>query len=395
MECYDQTNQGSRVRVLLTDEELGMPAIDDLCDKYLEWLRASKECKGRKTRSANRRADQLYDEIIAYKLPPIKLSHASIHVSPLIETKISHSSNSSVDSDTSKPITRTLRPRSRTPEVRQAASPSTPSNQKIRTYMKQATGGSSSKGNTTNVLSAAINQQHPSVSATKIRLALRADSAQKRHEEEQKERERLMLDRRAKEERAEAQKKQLLEERAINAKKKREERLLHAAEVRKAREEARNLQKKMEQEAKKAQTQQPQPEICKNQNVETPPKPREQPLNETFKKPVGDTDNIDIVICDQSNDDQEKVQQVAAWARAPYLRDALVKQFAKVHKVENLTRFKETIPALTLPVELEKIFGTLMGTRHIVRTSSAVWSPVHKSLKRSSSMVTTPQANKS
>lgn len=422
MELYDQTNQGSRVRVILTDEELGLPAIDDLCDKYLEWLRVSKECEGRKTRSANRRADQLYDEIIAYKLPPIKLNHAPVQI-----PQMNGSTNSSVDSESSRPITRALRPRSRTPEIqnqqlpsrqrsrtpevqqtkRQNTTPSTPSNQRIRAHMKQASDGSSSKANTTsNVLSAAINQQHPSVSATKIRLALRADSAQKRHEEEQRERERLRIDRKAKEERAEAQKKQILEERAINAKKKREERLHHAAEVRKAREEARKLEKlRKEQEVKKAQLHTPvqaqvmQTEECQAQNsIPTPPQPQEQgnqkndvkALNETFKKPVGNTDNIEIIICDQSNDDQERVQQVAAWARAPYLRDALVKQFTKAHKWEYLRRFKATVPALALPVELEKIFGSSIGTRHIVRTSSAVWSPVHKSMKRSSSMVMTP-----
>lgn len=417
MELYDQTNQGSRVRLVLTDEELGLPSIDDLCDKYLEWLRVSKECEGRKTRSANRRADQLYDEIIAYKVPPIKLNHAPIHqTNGLCNSLSSGSVNSSVASDSSQSLTRSLRPRSRTPEVqnqlptkqrsrtpelqnkRQNTTPSTPSNQRIRAHMKQASDGSS------NVLSAAINQQHPSVSATKIRLALRADSAQKRHEEEQRERERLRIDRKAKEERAEAQKKQILEERAINAKKKREERLLHAAEVRKAREEARKLEKqKKEQEVRKAQhqaqaqpqaqvqPQQIQPQECQGQNSHpAPPQPKEQTLNETFKKPTGNTDNIEIIICDQSNDDQERVQQVAAWARAPYLRDALVKQFTRAQKLENLERFKKIIPALALPVQLEKIFGSSIGTRHIVRTSSAVWSPVHKSLKRSSSMVMTP-----
>lgn len=421
---YYETSQGCRIRVLLTDDELGLPAIDDFCNKFIEWLTVSKECKGRKTRSANRRADQLYEDLMAYKLPPIKLKHSK---SPITQfnSVMPQSNDTSIDSDSdsssSRPVTRSLRPRSRTPAVqnkRQITSPSTPSHQRLRAHMKQPISGGSSNGNkSSNVLKEALNQQHPSVSVTKIRQLLRADSAHKKQQEEMERQERLKIDRKAKDEKAEARKRQLLEERAMKAKEAREQRLRHAAEVRKAREEA-ITQQKLREEAKKNhahtlhstenknqyaattqscnQVEQPVAGTSSAQKEDTDSKPVSKGkvplLNETFKKPTEDTDNIEIIISDESTADQkDRVQQIASWARAPHIREALIRQYTKPLSSELFKEFKKNIPKLELPVDLEEILGAKSaGTRYLCRTSSAVWSPVHRSMKRTSSMVMTP-----
>lgn len=432
---YYETNQGARVRLMLTDEELGLDAIDDLCNKYLEFLSVTKESgSGRKTRSAMRRGDQIFDEIMAYKLPPIKLKQLS-DSPPLANSnrnqeinnhQKAHSTNSSIDSSessNSRPIARSLRPRCRTPEVqsKRQPSPATPANQRIRAHGGGGGGGGGSNNGSCskmgNVLSAALNQQHPSVSVTKIRQLLRADSAQKKRmlDDEEKERqERLRLDRKAKEERAEMQKKLLLEERAVTAKLRREQRLLHAAEVRKAREEAKQHRPTREETKKPppvntAQQREPTPEVPTKSNQKTEQaqpttskarnkaQAKEQPtvepqkLNETFQKP--EINNIEIVITDDScaENEETKVVQVAHWSKPPHFREALIKQFSKQNFSDYLKKFKETAPPLALPVDLQEILGTKsVGTRYLVRTSSAVWSPVHRPLKRASSMVMTP-----
>jgi len=434
---YCETNQGSRVRVLLTNDELQLPVIEELCNKYREWLAVSRDNGGgRKTRAANRRSDTLYEEIMNFKIPPIKLNHLSPVKTRSATTQpasldTSTDSESGTSSTSSRPITRSLRPRSRTPSApkiqqqpRQLTCPSTPANQRIRACLKQAASGGSSNANSSNVLSAALNQQHPSVSVTKIRQLLRADSAQKKRDEEKERQERMLLDRRAKEERAEAQKRQLLEERAITAKQKREQRLLHAAEVRKAREEARQQQKLKEQEAKRLQNlvqqpteikapnvipvvqteplmveeKNPLPKKAKNDNQISDAKAQARKLNETFKKPSGSTptDNIDISIQDETTEERtDKIPRTAAWARAPHLRDALIQQFSKTESQRH-AEVVQIFPQVQLPVELEKIFGQskAAGTKYLCRTSSAVWSPPHRSLKRTSSMVTTPNNDK-
>lgn len=372
------------VKVLLTDEELGLPAIDELFEKFSEWVTISKESK---TRAANRRADMLYDELMSFTLPSIKINPKS---SPVRSVDTSVSSEDL--SNSSRPITRSLRSRSRTPTT----TPCTPTHQKIRSNLKQATSGSSVVA-----------------SAAKARHQLRADSAQKKREEEKERNERLMLDRKVKETRAEAQKKQILEERAINAKLKREQRLLHAAEVRKAREEAKQKQKqKLQEQLRELQSENvppakaPPPQKASKkeshnyqpvQEKQAQPTQQEQPqANETFsiKKPTEEVNNIDIVICDDSNaEHKEKVPVVAAWARAPYLRHALVTQFTKPHS-ETLRKevLGKIIKPAKLPVDLDQILGpnNAGGGRHLVRTSSAVWSPPNRSLKRSSSTVMTP-----
>lgn len=489
---YYETNRGARVRLILTNEELGLDEIDDLCNKYLEFVSVTKEAgSGRKTRSANKRGDQLFEEIMAYRLPRIKLKHSND--SPILtslnnnietnhhqngtngcsKTRSTNSSANSSDSSTSRPITRSLRPRSRTPEVqpKRQMSPSTPTHQRLRAHIniKPGSGGVASNGSgdqTASVLTAALNQQHPTVSVTKLRQVLRAESVQKkriRDDEEKERQERLRSDRKAKEERAEIQKKQLLEERAVNAKLKREQRLLHAAEVRKAREEAK-LQQKLKEEVMKEETKQQKlakdetkrqmnGHVVQQQNFqekaqETSSKPsskihhhnKEEPpiannkatikeknnekhinnkvkevkevekateveekqptqkLNETFQKPVDEINNIEIVIQDDSTMEEDvkekKVVPVATWSKPPIFREALIQQFSKPNFSEYLKRFQEAAPPLMLPVDLKEIFGPRsLGTRALVRTSSAVWSPVHKPLKRSSSMISTPNAN--
>lgn len=402
---------GTRIKLLLTDEELQLPALDELHNKCLEWVEVLRD--GRKTRSANRKADQLYDEILAFKLPPIKLIHLS---SPPGQQNKSHSVesssiNSDSDSSISRPITRSLRSRQKDSSV-----PSTPSNQRIRPCLKKlpASGGNVTNSN---VLSAAINQQHPSISVTKIRQLLRADSVQKKRDEERERQDRLRSDRKAKEERAEAQKKQLLEERAINAKLKREQRLMHAAELRKARELAR-VQKNLLEESKKLQqhpnqhvaepTQshhEPQQTEKKMPNKKTkvanniPPEPpvekvQEKPekkpaaLNETFKKPQ-EVNNIDISCHDETVDEStNKSTQCAAWSKAPHFRNALIEQFSNIDGL--IDRVKKEFGILEFPVPLDKIFGSekACSSMYRCRTSSAVWTPPNRSKKRTSSMMT-------
>jgi hypothetical protein len=446
----------AHVRVLLTDEELQLPSIDDLCNKYFDWLKISKESAGgRKTRAANRRADAIFDEIMAFKLPPVTMiqpqalptSTVALHENGNNSTKNSiggDSDGSSVASSGTHTTGRILRPRCRTPSVsrKQEASPCTPTHQSIRANMKKTL----DSANSANVLSAALNQQHPSVSVTKIRQLLRADSAQKKREEEKERQERVRLERKAKEERAEAQKKQLLEERAVTAKMKREQRLLHAAEVRKAREKAKIEQKLREgipnisriepekvpkQQQPQQQLQQPQqnqqhqqqhdePTVkpCKKDEapqkkvdeyqtktqkvedankkpVEEPPaKPRK--LDETFQKPAEEQDNIEITEHDETNEEPtKKVDAVAAWARAPKLRDLIVAQFKKLEE-EIIKEAFEIFGGVELPVDLEQIFAShkISNKKYLARTSSAVWTPPHKPLKRTSSQVFTPTDQK-
>lgn len=421
----------SHLKIFLNDEELQMPYIEELIGKFEEWIKITNEgaTKGRKTRSANRRVDNLYQEIMDYKIPPIKLEPPS----PVREVPSSCQSvdTSSDSSSISKP-TRSLRPRARTPDTL-----TTPTHQRIRPK-QPASGGSS-------VLSAAINNMHPSVSATKIRQLLRADSAQKKRSEEKERQERLLVDMKAKEERAEAQKKQILEERAVTAKLKREQRLLHAAEVRRAREVAKATQKQkaaqalllqqqqqIQQQMQQQQLQQQQQQLQqqkqqqqvqnqqqqnfkqqqnhlasdKKSNYLTPQKPvtksQDTPqiipakLNETFKKPTEDVNNIEITIQDETTDSvqKEKAAATAVWTRAPHLREALVKQFNKSDE-ERQREVLELFSFVPLPVALEKIFpgNKAVNTRYLCRTSSAVWTPPHKGLKRTSSMVMTPNDN--
>lgn len=377
-------------KVLLTYEELQLPAIDEFHTKFSEWMAISKESK---TRAANRRADLLYEELMSFKMPPIEIKNVKTKSSP------APSIDTSVDSEdlssSSRPITRSLRSRSRTPTT----TPCTPTHQRIRTNMKQGASGNS-------------HNNQVSASASKLRQQLRADSAQKKREEEKERNERLLLDRKVKENRAEAQKKQLLEERAINAKKKREQRLQHAAEVRKAREEQKQKQKQklLEQQQREIQaentppvkptppqktskSQEPHNSHQIQQKTDAVPPPTDN-HNETFNKPSEVVNNIDIVICDDSGVEQkEKVPVVAAWARAPHLREALIKQFTKPYS-ETLKKevLGKIIKVAKLPVDLEQILGpnNAVGGRHMVRTSSAVWSPPNRPSKRSSSSVLTP-----
>lgn len=483
----DQSNQSPMVRLILTEEEYHMPLINDLCNKYKEWRMIMEESKqGRKTRSANRKADHIFDEMMAFKIPPIKpkvdlLSPiktrgqvAAAAASALAAVTKSHAVDSSLDSDddsstSSRPVTRSLRQRCRTPQqqqttnrpmTRQLTSPCTPLNQKIRGNLRQTPSGKSASCNgSQNVLNAALNQQHPSVSVTKIRQLLRADSAQKKREEERERNERMMLDRKAKEERAEALKKQLLEERAANAKLKREQRIQSAAEVRKKREEARIQQKIKEERAKRlAQAQAANPpmdedtddqnhkqqqhaptriesqeqQIPKTKLIQTenakkpnshnqdlaqnnhktngisaetkqppkqpssnPPKGNFTPLNETFKKPIQEYDNIEISIQDETTEEKGgKAQATAVWTRAPHLREALVKQFSKP-KHERQMEIKRIFPPVHLPVDLEQIFGPDKAaiSRYLKRTSSAQWTPPNRAIKRTSSMVMTPKGD--
>lgn len=449
----------THVKVLLTEDELQLPAIDGLLNMYNDWLSLSKEsASGRKTRAANRRADTIYEEIMAFKMPPIKIqanppspSKPSIKASQGIGSNNS-SAKSSVDGSepsslaSSEPRGRTLRPRSRTPSgTRQPqAVPSTPTQQSIRAAMKKTPDST----NSANVLSAALNQQHPSVSVTKIRQLLRADSAQKRREEEKERFEQVRLQRKAKEERAEAQKRQLLEERAVTAKFKREQRLLHAAEVRRAREKMKIEQKLKEEQAKKFQSN----HTCINENLDhanyssdynsqmngpkEAPKQKEKPrskepsldvnhkkkeseskvikevpsvkqkelvemekpvkqpnkANETFQKGTEELNNIDISVCDETADEQRKnPQAIAAWAKAPGLREAIVAQFSKPEPVL-LKEAMSIFHGVKLPVALEEIFGPNQAVikRYMCRTSSAVWSTPHRPIKRTSSDVLTP-----
>lgn len=481
----------AQVRVILTEEELQLSAIDDLCNKYYDWVRVSKESAGgRKTRAANKRADTIYEEIMAFKLPPIRMK--SVSMSPprnirafVQENGVNNNSNtnnhhysngnahnsnsqmtkSSIEGESEGSVGssgttgRILRPRCRTPSVSRKqpeASPSTPTHQSIRAHMKK-----NPDSNSSSVLSAALNQQHPSVSVTKIRQLLRADSAQKKREEEKERQERVRLERKAKEERAEAQKKQMLEERAETAKRKREQRLKHAAEVRKEREKTKIEQKlkealpvtagkshvmdqadetQIEQQAynNNKKLHQPSPpttepstkqlESIKNTNEQQPPQTKqalvapvsakqlpkkqqekvEQPerqqteppakprkLDETFQKPPGE-DNIDISVHDETNDEQtKKANAVAAWAKAPHLRDAVIAQFKK-EELELLKEAFEIFGRVKLPVDLNEIFASHkpINNRYLARTSSAVWTPPNKPLKRSSSSVFTPEQPK-
>lgn len=416
---YYETSQGARVRVLLTEEELQFPAIDDLCNKFLQWLQISKETSGRKTRLANRKADQIYDEIMSFKVPPIQLRQLP---SPKHVNYSSDSADTSVvdtSSVESRPILKSLRPRSRTPTNTKPAVPSTPTHQRLRAHMKQPNSTNSSC-----VLGTALAQGHPKVSVTKIKQLLKfTDSAQKKRDEEKERQARLILERKAKEERAEAQKKQLLEERAENAKLNREKRLNHAAELRKAREAAKVQEKLKEQQIRKAQAaeekappaprhnhntqqqhhhnqQQQQPPT----NTQPPPANDPQPtptannqppapvqkLNETFKKPTEEINNINISIQDETNEEitKEYVPKAANWTRAPHLREALVKQFSKSDR-ERQQEVSNIFKPIPWPVELEKIFGSskAVNMRYLCRTSSAVWSPPCRAIKRTSSMV--------
>lgn len=443
-----EANHVSHMRCvrMLMEEEIGLSHINDIIRQYKEWIRFSKEAiEGRNTRSANRKADAIYKIISSFKLQPLtrhtmyepcldpkSMNNGINGTNGTNGTSYQSSNNSSsvdtsIDSDgssSSRPMTRSLRQRCRTPEVpnkvrlqKTAATPCTPTQQSLRAHLKRTASSNSSGSGTSNVLSAALNQQHPSVSVTKIRQLLRADSAQKKREEEKERQERLSRDRKAKEERAEAQKKQLLEARAINAKLKREQRLLHAAEVRKAREE------KLKEESRKAREKQQQVVNCKNvpePSAPMPPeslqppetsskvetnepakkvqKPTEPPaktheLNETFKKPA-EVKNIHISIQDETTEDQSnKASDVAAWAKAPHLREALIKQYSKRPTSEVQEEAFQIIGGVELPVDLDKIFGPnqAVNRRYLCRTSSAVWlTPPSKALKRSSSLVLTP-----
>lgn len=470
MDCVGRQANGAHVRVLLTEDELQLSAIDDLCNKYHDWLKLSKEATGgRKTRSANRRVDTIYEEIMAFKVPPIKIRAAPVTPPPSIKTIIqgisnNNSTKSSIDGDNSESSSanssertgRTLRPRCRTPSVsRQQASPATPTHQNIRAHMKKTP---DSNTNSANVLSAALNQQHPLVSVTKIRQLLRADSAQKKREEEKERQELVRVQRKAKEERAEAQKRQLLEERAVTAKFKREQRLLHAAEVRKARERARIEQKLKEEQTRKPhqnhnhgtetfennhtqvnqhvpnnhtdtqklkekqkakessperthknkdseivvlkQTAAPAPIVAKelNGNLEQPTKQAQKPrkMDETFQKPADEIHNIEISLCDETTEEQKKQPAViASWAKAPGLRDVVVAQFSQPEEVL-LKQALNLFRGVKLPVRLDEIFGPneAVNNRYLCRTSSAVWTTPHKPLKRTSSDVLTPKDSK-
>lgn len=503
--AYFETGDGIQIKALLTDEELGLPALDDLVHKYYNWVKLAKEAKGgRKTRSANRKGDILYEEIMAFKLPPIKVHKLATPVKSTSndskDTNYGKAMNtpetSTMDSDSdtstsSRPITRSLRSRSRTPTLQQQPvvtnsaqkaklnqsknNMCTPQNQRLRSRanIKQGSGDSANSC-ASSALRAALDQQHPSLSVTKLRQLYRADSAQKKREKEEKERqERIMTDRKLKEEKAEALKRQMLEQRAHNAKLRREERLNHAADVRKAREEARI--KKAAEEAKKLALQQQQQQLrhqqqqqqlrqeqqqkeqqqqqqslqnqAKNQKAAPTAIPhnkqngtktnnhREQNqkvevnvadtattstvnnittsvasinetqegsqhqqsqqqvevLNETFKVPTS-TNNIDIIIQDETDDGSaEKVTHTAAWARAPYLREALIEQFSKSYDdgIECVSKVFRPLRSIK-NIELSEIFGknSAVDRKYLARTSSAVWTPPNRSIKRTSSQLT-------
>lgn len=414
----------THVRVVLTDEEIGLTALDDICNKYADWLKLTKqEAGGRKTRAANRRADAIYDEIMNFKLAPIPSPQTLS--APKIQENVGSSKNS-LDSDgssvgssgvASASSGRILRPRfpvSSQKEKKQETSPSTPStptHQSIRAVMKKNPDSKSS-----NVLCAALKQEHPSVSVTKLRHIMRADSAQKKREEEKERQERLVLERKAKEERAEAQKKQLLEERAVTAKLKREQRLLHAAEVRKAREKAK-IELKLKEALPEPKPKQPQPQQQIEQDEAPKKKVDEQPvkirnleetkqlpavtqpakhkLDGTFEKPADD--NIDISVHDETNEEPtKKVNEVASWAKAPHFRDLVVAQFSKQEE-QILREALEIFGNVKLPVDLEQIFASHKlpsNKRYLARTSSAVWTPPHRPIKRTSSAVFTPTDQK-
>lgn len=409
------------IKVCLTDEELQLTAIDELLNMYTDWLTKSKESAGgRKTRAANRKAENIYEDIMAFKLPPIKIqTNATVPPEPQAAVNNNHcSAKSSIDNSEASSLTssesrgRTLRPRSRTPSgsKNSHAVPSTPTQQSIRAAMKK----NPDSANSANVLSAALNQQHPSVSVTKIRQLLRADSAQKRREEELERSEQARLQRKAKEERAEAQKKQLLEERAITAKLRREQRLLHAAEVRKAREKT-----KTEQKLKEVQQKTKEPSLNASQTIkkkdsevrivkEVPQiKPKEpvelkepskqtNKANETFQKVPDGQNNIDISICDETTDEKRKnPQPIAAWAKVPGLRDAIVTQFSKP-EADIQQKAMSIFGGVKLPVALVEIFGKeqAVNSRYYSRTSSAVWSTPARPSKRTSSDVLTPNEPK-
>lgn len=404
----------SEYKLVLSNEELQLPALEDLCDKYREWLRLSKESK---TRSGNKRADKIYENIMNFSLPPLHITQPIRMAPQTIQQTNGNQSIANSDSGDSSSSTRSLRPRCRTPPSSRSVTPSTPMNQRIRSHMKQqpssgtASGSSSASGSGSSVsassassklLVAALNGQHPSCSMTKIRQLLRADSAQKKRDQEREKQEKIRLDRKAKEERAEAQKRQLLEERAITAKQKRENRLIHAAEVRKARE----LAKIMKINKPNNPEPQPEPQITNKPQAQLPPPPppaAKQPeqqvqqmpepkmkkpaeptvLNETFKK--NDVNNIEIVIHDTSNSVKGEVPMVADWARAPHLRAALVEQYTNPN-------LKPDIKPMVMPVDLECILGKSVSSRHLQRTSSAVWTPPRKSMRRSNSTVSTPNS---
>lgn len=481
-----EPNQGSAIKLILDDEELQVTAIDDLCHKYKEWLSMSKESKGgRKTRSANRKIDLIFDEIMAYKLPPIKLrpivlspiktrgraaaAAAVAAMPPNRNQSVDSSAESDDDSSICRPITRSLRQRCRTPQqpasrpvTRQLTSPCTPQNQRIRSNLRQTPSGKSSSGSSSsNVLTAALNQQHPSVTVSKIRQLLRPDSAQKKREEEKvrlQKCERMMSDRKAKEERAEHLKRQLLEERAANAKLKREQRLQNAAEVRKKREEARIQQKIEEERAKKlaqAHTTSAPPEKDKEDQPtkaqashkqdnlplrdkqaqqQSPPSqdttPTEQPetanshevhstqsnsqgapdtsqsspeksnkvvktLNETFKKPVQEVVNIEICIQDET---AEETRENNVQPTAIWTRVPHLREALikqfSKSEDERQSDIRQVFPPVPLPVELDKIFGPSSVARYLKRTSSAQWTPPNRAIKRTSSMVVTPKDDK-
>lgn len=431
-----EANYGSHIRCisLLSEEDLGLSRCNDLMNQYKQWLKISKE--NRNTRSANRKADAIYEDIMSFKLKPIKrdcvVGPCQVP-KPITSNGISRqdsknasSSEISIDSgvSSSQPV-RSLRPRSRTPEipnklksVKPAASPCTPTQQSLRAHLKRNASNSSGSG-TSNVLSAALKQQHPSVSVTKIRQLLTADSAQKKREEEKERQERLSRDRKAKEERAEAQKKQLLEERAINAKLKREQRLLHAAEVRKARAEKAKEESKKAREKKQAANCKNIPESNappspkSNQPPETPSedqlneiakkvlKPVDPPskthgLNETFKKPA-EVMNIVISSDDETTEGQKaKPTDVAYWAKAPLYREKVVKQYSRTQDAIDEEANRIT-GGVYFPVDLIDMFRTNRSAnrRYSRRTSSAVWStPPSRGLKRLSSSALTPNGAK-
>lgn len=488
--------------LLLKEKDLHITDIADRCNKFKEWLSLQLDTEnGRQTRSTIRKAEKLYNEILEFKANPIPFERRSKDAESIkLDSGHRNNSNSSTnsiisqqsqparilrsrkqssdldsddDSASLRPITRSLRQRCRTPQqnnqpstngklnTRKVTSPTTPQNQRIRPNLLQIPGsGGSSNCGKLDVLSAALNQQHPSVSVTKIRQLLRADSAQKKQVEQLERNEKLMLSRKNKEERAEALKKQLLEERAVKAKLKREQRLNNAAELRKQREDAKIQQRIQEEKAKlqaqlkgkKQKTDKPptyqveankndvQPEsvhvIHPKPNTVTEPqvvtsiantqqtKPNnipsetkdsgnqiksqpgastkiEQPvsnkLNETFKKPnVDQIDNIDISIKDETTeeDHREKVQPIASWTEKGVFRQALIKQFDK-SDVERQSDIRKIFPKVKMPIQLEKIFPSnrIVNAKYMVRTSSAVWTPPNKGLKRTSSVVLTPNAN--
>lgn len=425
------------LKLALTRDELQIGPIQDVLNKYIlfasitnEAMRASgnSTAQKRKAKTVEKQFNDLYDEIMQFKVPPIVAKQSALNQSSIqAQSPVRHiySSNEESDDDgsASQRQLRSLRSRSRskTPTVQ-----STPTHQKIRSHIKPPS--SAASGSSSNILSAAINLEHPTISATKIRQLLRADSAQKKQQEERERQERLKLDRKVKEERAEAQKRKIMQERADNAKLKREQRTVRAAELRKAREaKAKCLKDEaLKKQATQATTEPSSPRVAspvlqpteneKQSNyqeqehtpvkksgktqatpfvpeIHSPPKKSvvlNDKKNETFVQKK-EPDNIDISVPDTTADDnREKAPQTASWARAPHLREALINQFSKP-EAERRKDIKKIFPLVSLPVELVLIFGEKPG-RHLVRTSSAVWSPVAP-LKRTRSMVATPDRN--